>query len=132
VPNAGGATLTAEHKATVPNVGGVTLTVERKATVPNAGGATLTAERKATVPNAGGVTRTAERKATVLNAGGATRTAERKATVPTDICSQASIETSSTLLFLISGRNEVMKSRLKSGNACCVSVRNFTLFLFTF
>ena len=57
---------------------------------------------------------------------------ERKATVPTDICGQVSIETSSTLLFLISGRDEVMKSRLKSGNTCSVCVRNFTLFLSAF
>jgi hypothetical protein len=84
------------------------------------------------VPTAGGVTLPAENKTTVPTAGGVTLTAERKATVPTDICSQASIESSSTLFFLISGLDEVMKSRLKSGNTCCDSVRNFTLFLSAF
>jgi hypothetical protein len=86
-----------------------------------------------TGPTEGGVTRTAYRKATVPTfAGGVTFTAEPKATVPTDVCSQASIETSSTLLFLISGWDEVMKSRLKSGNTYCDSVRNFTVFLSAF
>ena len=105
---------------------------ERKATVPTAGGVTLTADRKATVPTAGGATLTANRKATVPTAGGVTLKAERKASVPTDICSQASIETSSTLLFLINGLDAVMKSRLKSGNTCYVSARNFTVFMSAF
>jgi hypothetical protein len=43
-----------------------------------------------------------------------------------------SIETSSALLFLISGLDEMMKSRLKPGKACCDSGRDFTFFLSAF